>query len=353
MSKRCYYEVLEVDKQSSDRDIKKAYRKLALKYHPDHNPDDPTAEERFKEAAEAYEVLRDAEKRKVYDTYGHQGLSGQGFQGFGGIDEIFSQFGDFFGDLLGGRQGRRGPRSGSNLGIELEISFEDAVNGTSTKLEVPRHTKCDRCEGSGCEPGTRPSVCKHCSGRGQVMHQQGFFTLSSPCPVCRGSGSMIESPCKKCDGIGRERILREVSVKIPAGVETGTRLRLRGEGELSQEGGHPGDLYVTIVAQSSDIFHREGPHLHLPLEVSFVQVALGCTIRITTLEGEEDLKIPQGTQPGTKIILKGRGIRDLSGSGKGDIIVHIKVLIPTEIDKTERDILEAYAKQRNIALNPR
>ncbi len=354
MSKKDYYDILGVGRGADDREIKKAYRKLAMENHPDHNPNDPAAEERFKEASEAYEVLHDPEKRKVYDAYGHQGLSGQGYQGFGGLDEIFSHFGDFFGDILGGRGGRRGggAAAGRNLGIEIGITFEEAAFGTSRKITVPRHQRCDTCEGTGCKPGSRPSQCRQCGGRGQVLHQQGFFTLSSTCPVCRGEGQIITDACKDCKGAGRERVEREVTVKIPAGVENGTRLRLRGEGELSTCGGPPGDLYVGLAVEASETFYREGPHLHLPIELSFVQVALGCTLRIPTLEGHYVLEVPAGTQPSAQITLRGKGIKDINSHGHGNLIVHVKVAIPSALTESQRSILEQFAHEGGIPLVP-
>ncbi len=351
MEKQDYYKVLGVAKDASDRDIKKAYRKLALKYHPDHNPDNPEAEEKFKLAAEAYEVLRDADKRRVYDTYGHAGLSGQGFSGFSGLDDIFSQFGDLFGDLLGGRGGRRsrGPARGADLRYDMRITFEEAVKGTSRQIEIPRHKRCGTCDGSGAAPGTEPQNCTTCQGRGQVFHQQGFFTLTTTCPRCKGAGVTIADPCKTCKGTGRERTIREVTVKIPAGVATGTRLRLRNEGELSEGGGPPGDLYVFLSVDDSDVFHRDGADVHLPLEISFVQAALGTTIDIPTLDDEKyALEIPAGSQPGDRIALRSMGIPSLNRRGRGDLIVHLKVTVPKTLDDQSRQFLEDFARHNAI-----
>ncbi len=352
MSKRDYYEVLGVSRDAGDRELKKAYRTLAMKYHPDRNPGDEEAEKRFKEAAEAYEVLNDSEKRQIYDRFGHEGLSGRsGGAGFSNVDDIFSQFGDIFGDIFGfGRQQRRGgPQRGADLRLDLELEFEEAVFGTSREVDVPRHTECETCEGSGAEPGTEPIVCGACQGRGQVHHSQGFFTLSSTCPECRGQGKIITSPCGDCDGSGLIEEVREVSVKIPPGVDDGTRLRLRGEGEAGRKGGPRGDLYVFLHVKSSEVFVREGSNLHLEAEISFVQAALGCDLEIPTLEDPATVKIKPGTQFGDTIKLDGRGIQRVNRPGaRGDLVVHCKVTVPDTLSKKQRKVLEEFAEISDI-----
>lgn len=354
MSKPDYYEVLGVSRDADGPTVKKAYRKLALKYHPDRNPDDKEAEEQFKLCSEAYEVLRDTEKRKIYDTYGHAGLSGQGFHGFSGVDDIFSNFGDILGDLFGfgggGRGRRRGPARGPDLRYDLTISFEEAVFGTKKSIEVPRHAACDTCGGNGMKPGTSAKGCGTCGGRGQVFHQQGFFTLSTTCPQCRGAGEIIDSPCGDCRGGGRKRVVRDVTVKIPAGVDAGTRLRLKGEGELGQGSTQPGDLYVFINVREHDQFIRDGNDIHLPMPISFVQAALGARISVPTIDGEEEIEIASGTQPGDRLVLGGKGVPRLQGSGRGDHVVHFKVTIPTELTDEQAGILREFADKSGIGV---
>lgn len=353
MEKQDYYEVLGVTRDADPRMIKKAYRKLALKYHPDHNPGDTEAEEKFKQAAEAYEVLRDEDKRRIYDTYGHQGLKGQHGAGFSDIEDIFSQFGDLFGGLFngGGRRRRRGPQPGPDLRYNMRIDFKEAIKGTQRKIDIPRHVRCETCNGTGAKPGTSPITCPQCQGRGQVLHQQGFFTVSSPCNSCQGTGQIIPNPCTDCGGAGRKKVIREVTVKIPAGVDSGTRLRLRGEGELSESGGPPGDLYVFLDVASSDQFHREGIDVHLPLEISFVQAILGARVHIPTLEDDgAELTIPAGSQPGDTIKITGAGVPNLGrrGPNRGDLIVHLNVTLPTSLSDEQRQTLEQYARISNI-----
>ncbi len=351
MSKPDYYEVLGVDRNADDGTIKKAYRKLALKYHPDRNPDDKQAEEQFKTCSEAYEVLRDAEKRKIYDTYGHAGLSGQGFRP-SGMDDIFSNFGDVLGDLFGfgGRGGgRRRPARGPDLRYDLEIDFEEAVFGTKKSIEVPRHAACETCNGNGMKPGTKAKPCGGCGGRGQVFHQQGFFTLSTTCPQCRGGGEIIDSPCTTCRGAGRKRVVRDVTVKIPAGVDSGTRLRLKNEGELAQGTSQPGDLYVFVSVREHKQFVRDGSDIHVPVEISFVQAALGASIEIPTLEGSESIDVASGTQHGDRVVLGRKGVPRLQRSGRGDLIVHFKVTIPTELSDEQAAILREFATSADIS----
>lgn len=352
MSKRDYYEVLGVSRDADDRELKKAYRTLAMKYHPDRNPGDTEAEQKFKEAAEAYEILNDAEKRQIYDRFGHEGLSGRGGgAGFSNVDDIFSQFGDIFGDIFGfGRQQRRGgPQRGADLRLDLELEFEEAVFGTSREVDVPRRKECETCDGTGAKPGTEPIICGACGGRGQVHHSQGFFTLSSTCPECRGAGKIVTSPCEDCDGAGIQEEVREVNVKIPPGVDDGTRLRLRGEGEGGRKGGPRGDLYVFLHVKPSEVFVREGSNLHLEAELSFVQAALGCNLEIPTLEDPEVVKVKAGSQYGDKIVLDGQGIQQVNRpNNKGDLIVHLKVTVPDKLNKKQRKVLEEFAELSDI-----
>jgi molecular chaperone DnaJ len=353
MQKADYYEVLGVASGADEREIKKAYRKLAMKYHPDHNPGDTEAEDKFKQAAEAYDVLRDPERRQVYDRYGHEGLNGSGFSGFSGTDDIFSQFSDMFGDLFGRRGSGRGARTsgparGPDLRYDLEIDFKEAVFGTTETIEVPRHKKCQPCDGIGAAAGTRPETCKTCAGRGQVFHQQGFFTLTTTCPQCKGQGSTIASPCGSCGGSGTERVVREVKVKVPAGVDSGTRLRLRNEGELGDRGGPPGDLYVFLGVREHPVFERDGVNLHLIKEVSFADAALGAELSVETLEGETALELAPGTQPGTQIRLEGQGVPVLGRGGRGDIVVHVRVTIPVGLDDVQRELLTKYREHQPV-----
>ena len=352
MSKRDYYEVLGVSRDATAKELKKAYRKLAMKYHPDRNPGDKEAESHFKEASEAYEVLSDPEKRARYDQFGHEGLRGAAAgAGFDSMDDIFSQFGDIFGDMFGfgGRRRRGGPRRGADMRYDLELSFEEAAFGTSKSLTIPRHVKCERCEGSGAEPGTSPTTCPTCQGRGQVHHRQGFFTLSSTCPHCKGTGEFISDPCTECEGKGKTRIEREVEVKVPAGVDTGTRLRLRQEGENGSRGAPRGDLYVFLHVQPSEVFERDGADLHARHEISFVQAALGCEVEAPTLGGESTtITIEPGAQHGDTKVIKNEGIAKLQGSGRGDLYVHLDVQIPTKLSKRQRELLEEYAEESDI-----
>ena len=300
VTKRDYYEVLGIARSASDQEIKSAYRKLALKFHPDRNPDDPEAEEKFKEASEAYSVLSDSQKRGNYDRFGHQGV--RGATGFNPAD--FSDFADIFGDFFGfgdifgggGGQRRQRARRGSDLQYDLEVNFEDAVFGLNTEIQFPRVQNCDACEGSGAAPGSRPVTCTTCSGRGQVYYQQGFFSVGRSCPNCRGTGRTIENPCPTCNGAGQVRQSRKMKINIPPGVDHGTRLRLTGEGEAGPQGGPPGDLYVLLRVREHPIFERNNDDLHCEVPINIAQAALGAEIEVPTLEGTEKLKIPAGTQ---------------------------------------------------------
>ncbi len=346
MSKRCYYEVLEVQRTASEEEMKKSYRRLAMQYHPDRNPGDREAEEKFKEAAEAYEVLSDPQKREIYDRYGHEGLSSSGFRGFSGFDDIFSSFGSIFEDIFGFRGGRSrtAARAGADLRYDLSLTFMEAVTGVSKDIDIEKYEPCRECEGSGSTPGTAPEICSRCRGRGQVTQTSGFFSISSTCPSCRGQGAVITSPCKACGGSGRERVHKTVNLKIPAGVETGSRLRLRGEGEKGVHGGPSGDLYIFLHVEPHEFFERSGDDIFCRIPISFVQAALGASIEVPTLEGTEKLKIPRGTQGGKTFRLKGRGVSRLRGHGRGDQIIETVVAIPTSLNRKQEELLREFER---------
>jgi molecular chaperone DnaJ len=348
MIKRCYYEVLGVERNAAEEEIKKSYRKLAMQYHPDRNQGDKEAEERFKEAAESYEVLSDREKRDIYDRYGHEGLSNTGFRGFSGFEDIFSSFGSIFEDVFGFSNGRSrsrtAARAGNDLRYDLKISFMDAAVGLATDLDVPKYETCGDCRGTGAAAGTSPEICRRCQGRGQVTQSSGFFSISTTCPGCRGEGRIITEPCRPCLGTGRKQITRTVNVKIPAGVETGSRLRLRGEGEQGSHGGPNGDLYVFIHVEPHEFFERSGDDIYCRIPISFVQAALGDSIEVPTLMSTENLKIPKGTQTGKTFRLKGKGIAHLRGFGRGDQIIETVVTIPTQLNKKQEDLLREFVR---------
>lgn len=344
---RDYYEVLGVDRGAGDEDIKKAYRQMAFKFHPDRNPDDPEAESKFKEAAEAYEVLRNAETRARYDRFGHEGLGGNGFGGFGSTDDVFSAFSDIFGEFFGfGGRGSRGPRpqAGNDLRYDLTVSFRDAAMGTEATLKIPRNVMCPTCGGSGAEPGSTPQTCKHCGGSGQVIQNQGFFRIAVTCPVCRGEGKVVEKPCKECRGRGVLREVRELKVRIPAGVDDGSRLRLRGEGEAGVHGGPPGDLYVMLRVEPDSVFERQGQNLILRTEISFVQAALGHKIEVPTLTGQEMMDIPKGTQSGEVFSLRGLGLPVPGTNRSGDLLVEVTVVTPRSLSKKQEELLREFEK---------
>ncbi len=351
--KRDYYVVLGVNRDADDKEIKANYRKMALKYHPDRNPDNAEAEEKFKEAAEAYEVLRDSQKRGIYDQYGHQGLAGTGFSGFGGFEDIFSSFGDIFEDFFGfggGRSGNRAQR-GSDLRYDMTLSFMDAAFGTEIEINVEKQETCSECNGNQCAPGTSPDTCGTCRGTGQVSRSQGFFTVRTTCQTCRGAGQVISDPCPECRGNGQVRVQKNVSVKIPAGVDNGSRLRLTGEGEAGANGGPPGDLYVFIHVEKHDFFERDNTDIICRVPVSFVQAALGADIAIPTLTEEETIKIPKGTQPGDLLRLRGKGIPSLRYDKRGDQIVQFIVKTPTSLSKKQEMLLKEFAGLENDKLS--
>lgn len=344
MSKRDHYEVLGVSRTADDQEIKSAYRKLALKHHPDRNPGSKEAEDKFKEAAEAYSVVADADKRRVYDRFGHAGLgSGAGFDPtvFTGFEDILGGLGDIFGfgDALGGGRRRGGPRRGADLRYDLEISFEESAKGAETRIQIPRQEPCEACRGSGAAAGSKPSACPQCHGRGQLRYQQGFFTVARTCAQCRGSGSVITKPCMTCRGAGRVQKERKLTVRIPAGISTGQRLRLGAEGEAGPSGGPPGDLYVVIHVQDHAFFQREGNDLFCEIPVNYTTLAMGGELRIPTLEGRERFPVPAGTQSGTTFNLRGRGMPDVSGRGRGNLMVTIRVVTPKTLTRDQKKLL--------------
>jgi molecular chaperone DnaJ len=345
--KRDYYEVLGVARGASEQEIKSAYRKLALQFHPDRNPNNPDAEEKFKECSEAYAVLADGDKRAVYDRFGHAGVSGAGATA--GFDPaIFQDFGDLFGDffgfgeMFGGGGGRRRSRAqrGPDLREDINLDFEEAVFGTETKVTVRRHESCEECRGSGAAAGKAPVTCRSCAGRGQVRYQQGFFSIARTCPTCQGTGSVITDPCPKCKGEGRVLRQRTIDAKVPAGVEDGTRIRFAGLGEAGTFGGPAGDLYVVLHVKEHSFFEREGNDLYCVMPISFTQAALGTEIVVPTLEGEHTLKIPEGTQSGTTLRIRGKGVPVLNGHGKGDLFVEVRLQTPSKLTKRQRELLQ-------------
>ena len=348
MQKRDYYEVLGVDRGANEQDLKTAYRKLAHQYHPDKNPGDKSAEERFKEASEAYEVLSDPEKRQRYDRFGH--LNGQNpFEGgfpFGGAGgaTINDIFGDIFGEMFGARRQQRGRPRGSDLRYHLEVAFEEAAFGVTSRIQIPRPRRCDTCKGSGAKPGTQPRTCQTCGGAGEIRLTQGFFSVARTCHHCGGAGRVIVEKCPDCGGVGMKREEATVEVKVPAGVDTGTRLKLSGEGEPApQPGGLPGDLYVVIQVREHPIFRREETEVVCEMPISFTQAALGAHVDVPTLDGPAAIKIPAGTQSGKIFRLRGKGIPHLGSSARGDQHVRVVVETPTHLTKEQRELLERFA----------
>jgi molecular chaperone DnaJ len=345
-----YYEVLNVSRDCSEQELKTAYRKLAMQYHPDRNPDNPEAEERFKQASEAYQVLSDPQKRAMYDRYGHAGVSASaGEGGFPGGVDLGDIFGDFFGEMFNmagaGRAGRASrAQRGRDIRYDLTIEFEEAVFGKETTVNVKRMDVCGECRGTGAAHGRAPSVCQQCGGRGQVRFQQGFFSIARTCPVCSGTGQVVTEPCHTCGGEARVEKEHTVSVKIPAGVEDGTRIRYQGEGDAGRYGGNAGDLYVVLSVKPHAYFEREGHDLHLAVIVSFPQAALGSEIAIQTLEGETTLKIPEGTQSGREFRLRGKGVPYLNERGRGDLIVQVVVETPKKLTKAQRDAIMQFSE---------
>ncbi len=344
MSKRDYYKVLDVPKNATEAQIKKAYRRLAMKYHPDRNPNDKEAEERFKEAKEACEVLSDAQKRAAYDQYGHAGVEAANRQGGrGGFSgDAFSDiFGDVFGDIFGAarREGRSQMFRGADLRFELDLTLDQAVFGYTTEIEVPKLSECDTCHGTGAAKGSTASACDTCGGSGQIRISQGFFQLQQTCPRCRGAGTVIKNPCDTCLGQGRVRRVRTLSVKVPAGVDTGDRIRLSGEGEAGRNGGPPGDLYVEVNVREHPIFERDGAHLSCEVPVSFSTAALGGTVEVPTLDGDVTLKVPAETQSGRVFRLRDKGVKPVRGGSRGDLFCRVVVETPVHLSAEQRELI--------------
>ena len=363
MAKKDYYEVLGVNRDASEDELKKAYRKLAMKWHPDRNPDNPKAEEHFKEAKEAYEVLTDAQKRAAYDQFGHAGVdpsaggAGAAGAGFGGFADAF---GDIFGDIFGGAGGGGRQRSavyrGADLRYNLEISLEDAARGTETRIRIPAMEECETCHGSGAKPGTQPTSCSTCGGHGQVRMQQGFFSIQQTCPRCHGTGKMVASPCGTCSGAGRIKKQKTLAVKIPAGVDEGDRIRLSGEGEAGVNGGPSGDLYVVIQIKQHSVFTRDHNDLHCEMPISFTTAALGGEIEIPTLDGYAKIKIPAETQSGKVFRLRGKGIKGVRSTTHGDLLCHVIVETPVSLTARQKELLqefEAISNKDSARHNPR
>lgn len=346
MSKRDYYEILGVPRDTSAKDLKKAYRRVAMKCHPDRNPGDKAAEDKFKEASEAYEVLSDEQKRGAYDQYGHAGVdnsAGGGAGGFGGGN--FSDiFGDVFGDIFGGSQGRGrgGPSRGADLRYTLDLSLEDAVRGSEVKVKVPTLRTCKPCAGSGAKKGSKPVSCATCGGVGQVRMQQGFFSVQQTCPNCRGRGTIISDPCTDCQGQGRVEETKTLSVKVPAGVDTGDRIRLTGEGEAGPDGGPAGDLYVQVSVSEHNIFQRDGSNLYCEVPINFVQAALGGDLDVPTLDGRVKLKVPPETQTGKLFRLRGKGVTPVRGGATGDLMCRVLVETPVKLTSKQKDLLRDF-----------
>ena len=353
MTNHDYYELLGVARTATESEIKSAYRKLAMKYHPDRNPGDKSAEDKFKEAAQAYAVLADSEKRSLYDRFGHAGVRSAAGSGPGFDPSVFSEFGDFadilgnmfgFGDLFGGARQRGGPQRGADLRYDLEISFEESARGAETTIQIPRQENCGTCNGSGAAPGSSPTTCQQCRGHGQVRFQQGLFTVARTCPKCRGAGRVVTKMCQGCRGAGRVTHERKITVKIPPGIASGQQLRLQGEGEGGAVGGPPGHLYVVVHVQEHEFFRRDGSNLFCEIPVNFTTVALGGEIQVPTLDGDETVKVPEGTETGTTLRLRGKGMPDVNGRGRGDLFATVQVRTPKKLTKEQRHAVEQLAK---------
>ncbi|MBS1189433.1 MAG: Heat shock protein DnaJ [Rhodocyclaceae bacterium] len=364
MSKRDYYEILGLNRDASEEEIKKAYRKLAMKHHPDRNPDNPGAEDKFKEAKEAYEILSDGQKRAAYDQFGHAGIDPQSGMGGGfggaGMGGFADAFGGIFDEIFGGHRGGGGGRSnvyrGADLRYNLEISLEQAAHGTETKIRIPTMEVCGSCQGSGAKAGTQPKTCPTCSGSGQVRLQQGFFSIQQTCPKCHGTGRFIPDPCGTCHGAGRIKQHKTLAVKIPAGVDEGDRIRLAGEGEHGVNGGPPGDLYVQIHLKSHPVFQRDHNDLHCEMPISFTTAALGGDIEIPTLDGAAKIKIPSETQSGRVFRLRGKGIKGVRSHTHGDLLCHVVVETPVNLTERQRELLqelEEISRDNDATHNPR
>jgi len=362
MTKRDYYEILGISQGASNEEIKRAYRQMALKYHPDRNPGNEEGEEKFKKAAEAYSILIDPEKRSIYDRFGHEGLRGEGFTEFSGFNSsIFEDFEDIlgnffnigFGDFFGTKQRRRrySPQRGRDLGLELEIALEEAVFGVEKEVKLSRAEFCSVCKGSGLHPGTKKIICPDCHGRGQVRYSQGFFTFSHTCKNCQGKGEIISSPCKECRGSGRVKVKKTLKIKIPAGIDDGMRLRLTGEGETWDENASKGDLYVIVRIKKHSFFKKEENNLYCQINIPFTQGALGASIEIPIFNKSEILRIPPGTQSGEVFRLKGKGIKSWQRNGRGDLFVKVNIETPKSLNKEQKELLKQFAKSRGDNLD--
>ncbi|HLH35740.1 MAG TPA: molecular chaperone DnaJ [Alloacidobacterium sp.] len=359
VTKADYYEVLSVSRNASDQELKTAYRKLAMQYHPDRNPGNAEAEEKFKECSEAYQVLSDPQKRAAYDRYGHAGVSGVGSNGdpFAGMGDLGDIFGDFFGEMFNmGGGGSRGRASRAQRGRDLRydhvIEFEDAIFGKEVQVTIRRAEACTTCHGSGTASGRGPSICAQCQGRGQVRYQQGFFSIARTCNACGGTGSVITDPCPTCRGDGRQEKQHTLQVKIPAGVEEGTRIRYQGEGDAGRFGGPSGDLYIVLSVRPHEFFERDGNDLHCVIPISFTQAALGDEITIPTLEGDTKLKIPEGTQSGKEIRLRGKGVPYLNEHGRGDLVITVAVQTPKKLSKMQKELLRQLGDSLTVENTP-
>ncbi len=345
MEDKDYFRILGVSRDASEEEIKKSYRKIAMLYHPDRNPGNKEAEEKFKLASEAYEVLRDPEKREIYDRYGIEGLKGTGFTGFTGFDDIFSAFGDIFEDFFGfgsPYKRRTRARQGADLRYDLKISFREAAFGIETEIDIPKNATCEECNGTGAKPGTYPTQCPNCKGTGQVTRSQGFFTISTTCSQCHGDGKFIPHPCKECRGAGKVRKNNKIQIKIPPGVDMGSKLRIRGEGEPGERGGPSGDLFIFIYVEPHDFFLREGDEIVCQIPISFPQAALGTEMEIPTLNGKKKISIPRGTESGEIFRIKGEGFPKLKGYGRGDQLVQVIVKTPKNLTKRQEEILREF-----------
>jgi molecular chaperone DnaJ len=352
--KRDYYEVLGVARDADDETLKKAYRTLAMKYHPDRNPGDEEAHSKFKEAAEAFEVLRDPQKRQRYDRYGHAGLDGMPMHGFGNADDVMDLFGELFGDLFGGsrRGGRRGPRRGSDLQVTFEIDLKEAFHGVQKTLTIPRQENCKECDGSGAKPGTQPAPCRRCGGHGVVIQGQGFFRIQQTCGACRGQGRVIADPCRSCRGAGVIQVSREITVQVPAGIDEGMSIRLNGEGEAGEPGATPGDLYCQVRVRPHRIFQRHNLELHCEVPITFSQAALGGPLEVPTMEGWTTATLPHGAQTGDEIRLSGKGMPHVRSGRAGELVAHLRVVTPRNLTRRQEELLRELAELDGNHVSP-
>ena len=353
-AKRDFYEVLEVSRTASASEISTSYRKLAVKFHPDKNPGDQEALDRFKEASEAFEVLHDTEKRKLYDQYGHAGVNGGAAGGgaqFSDVEDIFSAFGDIFGDIFGGGRGRRRTRKGRDVRCDVVLTLEEAASGVRKKVKFQRHEPCETCNGTGAAEGATRETCSYCGGRGQVVQAAGIVRVQTTCPACQGEGTLVSQPCKTCRGTGQEKKSVEVEVEIPAGVDDGMQVRITGQGEPSPQGGPPGDCYCFVSLKQHNLFERDGQHLICRVPITYSQAALGCELEVPTLNGRADLQLPAGTQSGKVFRLRGQGLADPRMAGVGDLLVQVNIEVPQKLDEEEEKLLRQLAEveHKNVA----